>query len=230
MFNLITPYSDYTTERTTDESSVDCHRNKKCFSSPKLPDRLWCPPSLVFNWYRGLFLLAYSSQAVNLSIQCVWCRDQEHCCSLLYHHCLMAFLRRDALVQLAEALRYKPEVRGFDSRCCLILTHPGIFSEEQRRPGRRADTLTTFTCRLSRKLGTLNSWNPMGCNRHVQGLLYPFTFNSISKKYDSRKNCLIAGFIWCYPTNLTSAKSAPFTNVKAVLIVSVGIQEVLQGQ
>jgi hypothetical protein len=49
----------------------------------------------------------------------------------------------------------------------------------------------------------------MGCNRPVQGLLYLFTFNSVSKKYDCRKYCLAAGFIWCYPTNLTSTKSVP---------------------
>jgi len=36
---------------------------------------------------------------------------------------------------------------------------------------RRADKITPFICRLSRKLGALNSWNPMGCNRSVQGLL-----------------------------------------------------------
>jgi len=96
---------------------------------------------------------------------------RNECCLL---QCLMAFLRRDALVQLVEALRYKPERRGFCSRCCLILTQPGIFSEEQRRSGRRADKLATFICRLSRKMGALNSWNSKGCNRPVQGWFLPF--------------------------------------------------------
>jgi hypothetical protein len=27
------------------------------FSSPRRPDRLWCPPILLSNWYRGLFSL-----------------------------------------------------------------------------------------------------------------------------------------------------------------------------
>jgi hypothetical protein len=47
----------------------------------------------------------------------------------------------------------------------------------------------------------------MGCNRPEQELLYLFTFNSISKRYDCRKYRLAAGFIWCYPTNLTFTKS-----------------------
>jgi hypothetical protein len=33
---------------------------------------------------------------------------------------------------------------------------------------------TTFTCRLSRNLGALTSWNPQGLSRPVMGLLYLF--------------------------------------------------------
>jgi len=180
VFNLITPYSDYTTERTTDEPSFDCHRNKKCFSSPKFPDRLCCPPSLMFNLYRGLFLLEYSSQTVNLSIHCVWCRDQERV--LLAVPPLPFGISEAGRVGVVGWGTALPAGRSrFSSRCCLILTQPGIFSEEQRRPVRRADKLTTFVCWLSRKLGALNSWNPMGCSRPVQGLLYLFTLKSISK-------------------------------------------------
>jgi len=29
------------------------------------------------------------------------------------------------------------------------------------------------------------------------------------KKYDCRKKCLVVGFVWCYPINLTSTKSVP---------------------
>ena len=104
---------------------------------------------------------------------------RNECCLL---QCLIAFLGREALVQFVDALRYKPEGRGFCSRCCLILTQSGIFSEEQRRSGRRANKLTTFIYRLSRKMGALNSWNPMGCNRPVQRWFHLFTFNSIAKK------------------------------------------------
>jgi hypothetical protein len=27
----------------------------RIFSSPRLPDLLWGPPNLLFNWHRGLF-------------------------------------------------------------------------------------------------------------------------------------------------------------------------------
>jgi hypothetical protein len=148
------------------------------------------------------------NQAVNMSIHCVWCRDQERVLLAVPPQPYgISEARRVVAVGWGTALQ--DGWSRFVSRCCLILTQPGILSEEQRRPVRRADKLTTFVCRLSRKLGTLNSWNPMGCNGPVQGLLYRFTFNSISKKYYCRKNCLAAGFIWCYPKNLTFKKFAP---------------------
>ena len=37
---------------------------------------------------------------------------------------------------------------------------------------RRADNLTTFTCRLSRNSGAPSSWNPKGLSRPVAGKLY----------------------------------------------------------
>jgi hypothetical protein len=162
----------------------------------------------MFSWYRGLCSPGYSSQGVNLSIHCVWCRDQERVL-LAVPPLPYGISEAGRVGAFGWGTALQAGRSRFGSRCCLILTQPGILSEEQRRLVRRADKLTTFVCRLSRKLGTLNSWNPMGCNRPVQGLLYLYTFNSISKKYDCRKNCLAAGFIWCYPKNLTSTKFAP---------------------
>ena len=46
-----------------------------------------------------------------------------------------------------------------------------------------ADSLTTFTCRLSRNLGASNSWNPHGLSRPVQGLLYPIKERKEDKGY-----------------------------------------------
>jgi len=37
---------------------------------------------------------------------------------------------------------------------------------------RKADKLTTILVPLSRNLGTLTSWNPLGLSRPVMGLLY----------------------------------------------------------
>jgi hypothetical protein len=76
-----------------------------------------------------------------------------------------------AMVQLVEALRYKPEVRGFDSRWChwnFSLTQsfrprygPGVDSASnrneyqeyflggKRRPVRKADNFTTLICQMS---------------------------------------------------------------------------------
>jgi len=48
---------------------------------------------------------------------------------------------------------------------------------EQRRPLRRADNLTTFTCRLSWNLGASTSWNPQGLSRPVRGLFYNISTN-----------------------------------------------------
>ena len=99
--------------------------------------------------------------------------------------------------QLVEALCYKSEGRGFDSRWChwnfswhnpsgrtmaLGSTQPLTemstrnISWGQRRPVRRADNLTTFVCRLSWNLGTSPSWNPQGLFRPIMGLLYLYMF------------------------------------------------------
>jgi hypothetical protein len=40
-------------------------------------------------------------------------------------------------------------------------------SRRQSRPGRRADDLNTFICRLSWKLGASTSWNPQVLFRPV---------------------------------------------------------------
>ena len=94
--------------------------------------------------------------------------------------------------QLIEALCYKPEGRGFDSRLCHCnfsstqsfrpRCGPGDDSasnrneyQDKRRPVRRADNLTTFICRLSWNLGASTSWNPLGLFRPVMELLYLFT-------------------------------------------------------
>jgi hypothetical protein len=39
------------------------------------------------------------------------------------------------------------------------------------QPVRKADNLSNIVCRLSRNLGTLTSWNPLGHSRPVMGLL-----------------------------------------------------------
>ena len=51
----------------------------------------------------------------------------------------------------------------------------GMFPGGYRRLVRRADTLTTFMCRLSWNLGASNFWNPQGMSRPVMGLLYLLT-------------------------------------------------------
>ena len=82
-------------------------------------------------------------------------------------------------MQFVDALLYKPEGRGFDSRWChwnFSLTWP--LTEMSTRniswglKVRRADNLTTFTCQLSWNLGASTSWNPLGLSRPDQGLLY----------------------------------------------------------
>ena len=98
--------------------------------------------------------------------------------------------------QLVEALLYKSEGRGFDSRWChwnfsltwsfLPYCSPGVdsasnrneyqehFLDGQRRLVRRADNLSTFMCRLSWNLGASTCWNTQGLSRAVMGLLYRY--------------------------------------------------------
>jgi len=45
-----------------------------------------------------------------------------------------------------------------------------------RRPVRRADSLTTFMCRLSWNLGASPSWSPQGLSRAVMEMLYLYLF------------------------------------------------------
>ena len=94
-----------------------------------------------------------------------------------------------AVAQLVEALRYKSEGRGFDSRWCQwsysFRPHcgPGVDSASNRNEYheyflvveetlRRADNLTTFMCRLSWNVGASTSRNPQGLSRPVMGLIY----------------------------------------------------------
>ena len=79
------------------------------------------------------------------------------------------------MAQLVEALRYKPEGRGFDSRW--PWGWPGIFPwGGGRRPVRKADNLAIFIRRLSWNLGALTSWNLQGLFRPVMGLPLHFPF------------------------------------------------------
>ena len=84
-----------------------------------------------------------------------------------------------AVAQFVEAMRYKSEGRGSDSRkghsnfsftypsgCTITLGStqhitriPGIFPGGLRRPVRKADNLTTFMCQLSQNMGASASWN-----------------------------------------------------------------------
>jgi len=90
-----------------------------------------------------------------------------------------------AVARLVEALRYKPECHGFDSRWChWNWPHygPGVDSVSNRDEyqeyflggkGGRCVGLTTL-CRMSWILGASTSWNPQGLSRPVMGLLYLF--------------------------------------------------------
>ena len=92
-----------------------------------------------------------------------------------------------------KVLRYKPEGRWFDPRLCRWIFHwhkilpialmpwgwlsleqnwvPGVFPGGK---GGRCVRLTTYhhPVPLSRNLGTLTFWNPLGLFRPVMGLLY----------------------------------------------------------
>ena len=105
------------------------------------------------------------------------------------------------MVQLVEALRYKPEGRGFDSRWYLWyfsltqsfrpLYGPGVdsaynrneyqeyFLGGKRRPVRKADNLTTFMCRIVLKSGSLNLLEPSGPVQACNGIALPLLGNSI---------------------------------------------------
>ena len=102
-------------------------------------------------------------------------------------HILVKFRHKlgHAMAQLVEALRYKPEGRGFNSQCChwnFSLAYsfqphydPGVDSARTSNTSWGAktdDNLTIFMYRLSWNLGTSTFWNPQEMSRPVQGLRY----------------------------------------------------------
>ena len=107
-----------------------------------------------------------------------------------------------AVAQLLEALHYKPEGRGLDSR-----PHygPGVDSASNRNEYREyflggkggrcvgADNFTTFMCRLSTNLGVSTSWNSQGLSRHDPGI--PFFTLKMSDSGLWRTLCLKA-ILW----------------------------------
>ena len=95
------------------------------------------------------------------------------------------------VAQFLEALRYKPEGRGFIPDCVigifhwhkpsgrsvvLGLTQPLTEMGNRNIPwevnAAAADNLINFMCRLSQNLGASASWNPQGLYRPVMELHY----------------------------------------------------------
>ena len=98
------------------------------------------------------------------------------------------------VAQVVEALRYKPEHHGFDSRWRHWIFHwhnpsgrtmtPGYTQASKRNEYQEYFKFTTFMCRLSWNLGASTSWNPQGLSRPVMGLLYLYLYlNQINLVY-----------------------------------------------
>ena len=92
------------------------------------------------------------------------------------------------------------DIKSFRSHC-----GPGVDSSSYRNEYReyilgvksgRCVKLTTYhhPVPLSRNLGTLTSWNPLGLSRPVMGLLYLFTF---TLKYTRIRRIQIANWEGC---------------------------------
>ena len=117
-------------------------------------------------------------------------------------------------MQLVEALRYKPEGRGFDSRWChwnFPLTNPSSrtmalgstqlltemstrnISYGLRQPVRKANNLTAFMCRLSWYLGASAYWRTQGLSRPVMGLLYLYLLHHYKiRNYQCVRDSVVA--------------------------------------
>jgi hypothetical protein len=108
------------------------NKGKRSFSSPNRPDWIWGPPSLLCNGYWGSSR-RYSGGGVKLTTYLHLASRLRMCgaMSLLPLYAFMTctgtacivfnsdFCSEGAtLAQLVEALRFKPEGRGFDSRWC----------------------------------------------------------------------------------------------------------------
>jgi hypothetical protein len=131
----------------------------------------------------------------NCSLVAAW-RDQQwrsprHCDEDDYAgiHCGMndknVILSREftgyAVMQLVEALHYKPEGRGFHYRwghwdISLTLSSTRLLTETSiyLRPLRRPDKLVTFICRLSRNSGIVNLVGPSGSVQACIRIALPF--------------------------------------------------------
>ena len=128
-------------------------------------------------------------------------RASLHCTLTFYivvtHTSIYIYIYWHAVVQLVEALRYKPEGRWFNSRLCNwnysltkpIRPHYGIGVDSARNKneyhqyflcgkGGRCVGLTnlTFMCRFSSNLEASNPWKPQGLSRAVMGRLYIYMY------------------------------------------------------
>jgi len=86
-------------------------------------------------------------------------------CAVVRIRFICSKIQGHVVVRLIEALRYKPEGRGFDSCCVIDINLPSLGSTQtvtdmSIKAKRMADNFTTFMCRLSRNLGATASWNP----------------------------------------------------------------------
>jgi hypothetical protein len=85
-------------------------RGNRFFSSPKLPDRLWGPPSLLFTSYQWLFSWGSSSRGMNLTMKAnVGVEVSLHC-----------FLSAALDAATWSALRYGSFISGKSLRCLLF--------------------------------------------------------------------------------------------------------------
>jgi hypothetical protein len=88
------------------------------------------------------------------------------------------YIIKYAVAQLVEALRYKPEGRGLDSRWChwkflLTMSTRNMYWRGVGCEGGRCVGLTTYHLHVPNALksGSLKLLNPQGLSRPVMGLL-----------------------------------------------------------
>jgi hypothetical protein len=144
-------------------------------SSPRRPDRLWSPPNLLSNGYRGLFPRGYSGRGVKLSTHLQLVLRSRKCESI--HPLPHTLSWRSASLNKHRDNFTLPSPNSSSRTMALGSTQPLTEMNTRNlpgskgRPARKADNLTAiYEPIVYTKCGRFDVSQPYGLSWHVTGI------------------------------------------------------------